>query len=143
MEREEEENNRCNQQTIRPNNPSRGSSSSTDNISSEEWWSIYLDINASCCIFWNNCLWKLDILFNVMDIVSQLKDKGFPIIVPFCMTKSLFFIYTKIHFNLFYCVVQCRCEMLHQWLNIIMKRCEMWWYSKLIQTSYPNALIKI
>ena len=36
---------------------------------------------------------KLDILFNVMDIVSQLKDGGLPITIPFCMTKSVLFIY--------------------------------------------------
>ena len=60
--------------------------------------------------FWNNCLWKLDILFNVMDIVSQLKDKGLQITFPFCMTMSLLFIYNKIHFNLFYCIVQCLYE---------------------------------
>ena len=35
---------------------------------------------------------KSDILFNVMEIVSQLKDKGIPITVPFCMTKSVLFI---------------------------------------------------
>ena len=51
MELEEEEKNRDNQQNIRPNNPSHGSSSSTDNSCGEEWWSIYLDINASCYIF--------------------------------------------------------------------------------------------
>jgi len=108
MELEEEENNRGNQQNIWPNNPSHGSSSITDNSSNEEWWSIYLDINASCCIFWNNCLWKSDILFNVMDIVlSQLKYKGLPIRVPFCMTKSLLFIYNKKHFILFYFIVKC------------------------------------
>ena len=36
---------------------------------------------------------KTDIFFNVMDIVSQLKDKGIPITVPFCMTKIVLFIY--------------------------------------------------
>ena len=52
-------------------------------------------------------------LFNVMDILSQLKDKGLPITIPFCMTQILLFIYNKVCFNLFYCVVQCHCEMLH------------------------------
>jgi hypothetical protein len=56
-----------------------------------------------------------------MDIVSQLKDKGLPIsVVPFCMTKSLLFIYNKICFVLFFFVVQCSCEMLHRWINIWM-----------------------
>ena len=119
---EEEENNRANQKNIWPNNPSHGSSSSTfDKSSSEEWWSIYLVINASCCIFWNNCLWKSNILFNVMDIVSHLKYKGLPISVDqFCMTKTLLFIYNKICFILFYCIVQCRREMLHHCLYIWM-----------------------
>jgi len=66
---------------------------------------------------------------NVMDIVSQLKDKGLPITIPFCMTKSLLLIYNKIHFNLFYCVIHCSCEMLHHWLNIWMIKYyneEMW-----------------
>ena len=58
---------------------------------------------------------KLDIFFNVMDIVSQLKDKGLPISVDqFCVTKSLLFINNKICFILLYCVVQCFCEMLHR-----------------------------
>ena len=48
-------------------------------------------------ILWNNCLWKSNILFNVMDIVSQLKDKGIRIIVPFCMIKSVFYIYIYIY----------------------------------------------
>ena len=34
---------------------------------------------------------KLDIFFNVMDIVSQLKNKGIPINVPFCMTKIVLY----------------------------------------------------
>ena len=58
---------------------------------------------------------KSDILFNVMDIVSQLKDKGIPIIVPFCMIKIVLYIYIyiyshKICFNLFYCVLHCRSQ---------------------------------
>jgi hypothetical protein len=55
---------------------------------------------------------KSYILFNVMD-VPQLKDKGLPISVIFCMTKSLLFIYNKMHFILFYGVVQCG-EMLYR-----------------------------
>jgi hypothetical protein len=51
--------------------------------------------------------------FNVMKIVSRLKENGLPISVPFCMKKTLLFIYTKIRFILFYCIVQCCCEMLH------------------------------
>ena len=44
---------------------------------------------------------KLDILFNVMDIVSQLKDKGITITVPFCMTKTV----------LYMCVCVCVCVL--------------------------------
>ena len=99
--------------TFFPNHLSHGSSSSSDNSSSEEWWSIYFDISASHCIFWNICLWKSDFLFNVMGILSQSKDKGLSITVPFCMTKSLLFIYNKVCFHLFYCIVQCRYQMLH------------------------------
>ena len=36
---------------------------------------------------------KSNILFNVMDIVSQLKDEGIPITTPFFMTKSILVIY--------------------------------------------------
>lgn len=51
MEAKEEENTQRNQQNILPNNPSDGiSSSSTEDNSNEELWSIYLDINAICCI---------------------------------------------------------------------------------------------
>ena len=92
MEGEEEENNQRREQNIPENNPSHGSSSSSDNSSSEEWWSLCLDIKARRCIFWNMSV-KSDILFNVMDIVSQLKDKGIPITVPFCMIKIVLYIY--------------------------------------------------
>ena len=45
-----------------------------------------LDVNASCGILWNICLWKSDILYNVLDIVSQLKNNGLPISVKItCM----------------------------------------------------------
>ena len=63
---------------------------------------------------------KSEILFNVMNIVSQLEDKGLPIKISFCMTESLLLIYNKIHANLFYCVTQCHLEMLHHRLNIWM-----------------------
>ena len=35
---------------------------------------------------------KSDTLFNVMELVSQLKDKAIPITVPFCITKTVLFI---------------------------------------------------
>ena len=35
-----------------------GSSSSSDISSSEEWWSLCLDIKARRCIFGNICLWN-------------------------------------------------------------------------------------
>ena len=58
---------------------------------------------------------KSDILFNVMDIVFQLKDKGIPITVPFCMKKIVLYIYmcvcVCVWLNLFYCVLHCRYEM--------------------------------
>ena len=38
-------------------------------------------VNASWCIFWNISLWKVDILYNVLNIVSKLKDNGLPITV--------------------------------------------------------------
>jgi len=104
---------------------------------------IYLNINATYCIFWNNCIWKSGILFNVMDIVSQLKDKGLPKTIPFCIKKSLLLIYNKIHFNLFDCVIQCHCEMLHHWLNIWMIKYyneEMW--NMVIQQINPNIIYK-
>ena len=93
MELEEEENNQHSEQNIPPNNPSNGSSSSSENSSNEEWWSIYLDIIARRRIFLKYMYVKSDILFNVMDIVSQLKEKGIPINIPFCMTKNVFYIY--------------------------------------------------
>ena len=40
-----------------------------------------LDVNASCCIFWNKFLLKLNILYNILDIVSQFKDNELPISV--------------------------------------------------------------
>jgi len=67
--------------------------------------------------------------FNVMDIESQLKDKGLLISVPFCMTKILLFIYNKIYFVLFVCVVQYSFEMLYRWINVLMHKYyndEMW-----------------
>ena len=85
--------------------------------------------------------------YYVMDIVSQLKDRGIPITIPFCMKKSVLFIYiyNKIHFSLFYCVLHFLCEMLHQWLNIWMIKYfneEMWnlmtWYKKI----NPNITFK-
>ena len=36
---------------------------------------------------------KSNILFILMDIVFQLKDKGILITVPFCMTKTVLYIY--------------------------------------------------
>ena len=38
--------------------PSHGSSCSSDSSSSEEWWSLCLDIKARHCIFWNIFLWN-------------------------------------------------------------------------------------
>ena len=70
MEGEEEENNKHHEQNISEN------SSSSDSSSSEEWWSLCLDIKARRSIFWKMSV-KSDIFFNVMDIVSQLKDKGY------------------------------------------------------------------
>ena len=96
MESEEEENNQGREHNIPENNPSHGSSSSSDNSSSEELWSLCnLDIKVRRFIFWNMSV-KSDILFNVMDIVSKLKDKGIPIIVPFCMIDTILFIYIYI-----------------------------------------------
>ena len=43
-------------------------------------------------VFFENIPVNSDILSNVMDIVSQLKDKGISIIVPFCMTNIVLFI---------------------------------------------------
>ena len=104
MEGEEEENNQHHEQNIPENNPSHGSSSSSDNSSSEEWWSLCLDIKERCCIFWNMSV-KSYIFFNVMDIVSRLKDKGIPITVPFCMTKNVLFIYIYIYiYSLIYSI---------------------------------------
>ena len=93
MEGEEEENNQHHEQNIPQNNPSHGSSSSSDNSSSEEWWSLCFGYQIKALYFLKYLSMKSDILFNVMDIVSQLKDKGIPITVPFCMTKSALFIY--------------------------------------------------
>ena len=91
---EKEENNRANEQNIGPNNPIYASGSNTDNNSIEEWWSIFnlmlMQANVACCIFWNNYLWKLDILYNnVLDILSELKNNRLPRSVTItCMLTS-------------------------------------------------------
>ena len=91
----------------------------------------YVWISKKGIVFFEIFVVKSNILFNVMDIVSKLKDKGIPIIVPFCMKKSALFIYiyNKICFNLFCCVLHCRCEIHHHWLNLWMIKYyneEMW-----------------
>ena len=52
----------------------------------------YVWISKQDVVFFKYYRVKSDILFNVMDIVSQLKDKGIPITVPFCMTKTVLYI---------------------------------------------------
>jgi len=37
---------------------------------------IYFDINVAYCIFWYNFQWKSNLLFNLMDIVSQIERQG-------------------------------------------------------------------
>ena len=104
LQDQEDKNNQCNQQKIPPNNPRHGSSSSSDNSANKEWWQFWISMQ-TIVFFEIFFLWKRDILFNIMDIVSQWKDKGLPITIPLCMTKSLLLIYKKIHFNLFCCVI--------------------------------------
>ena len=79
MERnQEDENNRCNQQKIRPNSPSHESSLSTDNSSSKKWWSIW--ISMQFVVFFEIIIYEnKTFLFNLMDIVPQLKGKGLAI----------------------------------------------------------------
>ena len=48
---------------------------------------------------------KSDILFDVMDIVSQLKDKGMRITVPFCTINTVLYIYVLIYSIAFSIVV--------------------------------------
>ena len=132
MEGEEEENNQHYEQNIPNKNSSHGStSSSSDNNSSEEWWSLCLDIKERRCIFRNMSV-KSDILFNVMHIVSQLKDKGIPITVPFCMTKIVLYIYVCVCFNLFYCVLHYLSQIHYKKLihmNIVIRYIcvKFWW----------------
>ena len=97
MEGEEEANNQHREENIPENNPSHGSSSSSDNSSSEEWWSLCLDIIARHFIFLKYLSVKSDVFLNVMDIVSQLKDKGILVTIPFCMEKSVLFTHTHTH----------------------------------------------
>ena len=49
----------------------------------------YVWISKQGIVFFENMSVKLDILFNVRDIVSQLKDKGLPITIQFFMKKTL------------------------------------------------------
>ena len=52
--------------------------SSNESGSSDEWQSIQLNVTVSC-MFWNICLWKLWILFNVLNVLSQLHEDMLPI----------------------------------------------------------------
>ena len=52
-----------------------------------------LDIKTRRYIFFKYLFVETNILFNVMDIMSQLKEKWIPIIVPFCMKKTILYIY--------------------------------------------------
>ena len=41
---------------------------------------MLMQVVATCCIIWNNYLWKLDILYNnVLEILSKLKNNGLSI----------------------------------------------------------------
>ena len=73
----------------------------------------YVWISKQGVVFFEIFVYEIKHFFNVMDIVSQLKDKGIKINVPFCMTKSVLFIYiyNNIRFSLFYFILHCRCEM--------------------------------
>ena len=51
-------------------------------------------VNAICCTFWNNFLWKSYILYNVLDIVSQLKDNGLLISVTITCTLEFLLLWT-------------------------------------------------
>ena len=55
----------------------------------------YVWISKQGVVFFEIFIYEIG-LFNVMDIVSQLKDKGIPITVPFCMTKIVLYIYVYI-----------------------------------------------
>lgn len=81
----------------------------------------YISISMQAIAFFETFVCEnYTILFNVMVILFQLKENGLHIAVPFCMTKNLLFMYNKVRFDLFYCVVWCHCEMLHHLLNIWM-----------------------
>ena len=120
MEGEEEENNQCREQNILKITQVMevALAVTTVQVKNDDH---YVWISKKGVLFFEIYMSvKLDILFNVMDIVSQLKDKGIRIIVPFCMIKTVFYIYMyiyiynhKICFNLFYCVLHCRYCVLH------------------------------
>ena len=57
----------------------------------------YVWISKQGIIFFKIFVYEIRHLFNVTDIVSQLKDKGIPIIVPFCMTNTVLFTNTHTH----------------------------------------------
>ena len=64
----------------------------------------YVWISKQGVVFFEIFFCEIRHFFNVMNIVSQLKYKGIPIIVPFCMTKSVLFIYI-IKYVLIYSIV--------------------------------------
>ena len=112
---------------------------SNESGSSDEWQSIQLNVTVSC-MFWNICLWKLWILFNVLNVLSQLHEDMLPINVTiaywfhfYCCVplhypilyddETLINIYNKVGF-LFYFIVEC-CKMLccwtiHMWMIYIV-----------------------
>ena len=47
--------------------------------------------------------------FNVIDMVSLLKDKGIPITIPFCMTKSVLYIYIILIYTIAFSIVTVKC----------------------------------
>ena len=86
MEYEKEENNQVNKKTFNQITQVMQVDRTLTTIPMKNDDPYILDVNASCCIFWDNCMWKSNILYNVLDIVSELKDNMLPISVTIiCM----------------------------------------------------------